>query len=72
MFVYQPTLNTPELETGEGTDNIGWKSKGVYNSELVTLHGAFFPNIKYFTRKIGMQFNNAPLVVEQNNYPKKL
>ena len=41
MFVYQPTLSTPELETEKGTDNIGWKSKGVYNSKLVTLHGAF-------------------------------
>ena len=72
MFVYQPTLNTPELETEKGTDHIGWKSKGVYNSELVTLHGAFLPNIKYLTRRIGMQFNNAPLVVEQHNYQKKL
>ena len=72
MFVYQPTLNTPELETEKGTDHIRWKSKGVYNSELVTLHGAFLPNIKYLTRRIGMQFNNAPLVVEQNNYQEKL
>ena len=72
MFVYQPTLNTPELETEKGTDTIGWKSKGVYNSELVTLHGAFLPSIKYFTRKIGMLFNNAPLVVEQNNYSTKI
>ena len=72
MFVYQPTPSTPELETEKGTDNIGWKLKGAYNSELVTLHGIFLSNMKYFTRKIGMQFNNAALVVEQNNYPKKL
>ena len=50
MFVYQPTLNMPELETEKGTDHIGWKSKGVYNSELVTLHGAFLPN-KIFDKK---------------------
>ena len=72
MFVYQPTLSTPELETEKGTDNIGWKLKGAYNSELVTLHGVFLSNINYLTRKIGMQFNNTRLVVEQNNYPPKI
>ena len=26
------------------------------------------PNIKYFKFKIGIQFNNTPLVAEENNY----
>ena len=32
---------------------------------------AFLPNIKYFGCKIGIKFNNTPLVVEQNNYKTK-
>ena len=27
---------------------------------------------KYFEYKIGLQFNNTPLVVEQNNYARKI
>ena len=30
------------------------------------------PNIKYFVPKIAIQFNNTPLVVEQNNYATKI
>ena len=60
------------LKVEKGTDYvIGWKSKEVYNSKLVTSHGAFLPNIKYFTRKIGIKFNNTPLLIEQNNYTTK-
>ena len=32
---------------------------------------AFLPNIKYFGCKVGIKFNNTPLVVEQNNYKTK-
>ena len=72
-FVYQPTFNMLELKTDKGTEYvIGWKSKGVYYSKLVAFHGAFLPNIKDLTRKIGIQFNNAPLVVEKNNYTTKI
>ena len=38
----------------------------------LTLHGAFLASIKYFGYKIGIQFNNTPLVVEQNNYATKI
>ena len=73
MFVYQSTFNTLELKIDKGTVYvIGWKSKGVCNSKFVALHGAFLPNMKYFTREIGIQFNNTPLVVEQNNYTTKV
>ena len=43
----------------------GLKSKELYNSKLTPSHGTFLPNIKYFGSKIGIQFNNAPFVVEQ-------
>ena len=62
-----------ELKTNKGTEYIiGWKSKGVYNSKLIALHGAFLPNIKYFKKKIEIQFNNTPLVIEQNSYTSKI
>ena len=44
---------------------IGWKSKGVYNSKLTALHGAFLRNVKYLGNKIGIQCNSTPLVTEQ-------
>ena len=59
MFVYQPTFNTLELKTDYV---IGRKSKGLPESKLLPLHGAFLPNIKYFGYKTEMQFDNTPLV----------
>ena len=38
----------------------------------MALHGAILPNIKYFRKKIGIQFNSTPLVIEQNIYTTKL
>ena len=65
-------INQRFLKKDMGTEYvISWKSREVYNSKLTTLHGAFLPNIKYFGSKIGIQFNNTPLVVEQNNYMTK-
>ena len=73
MFVYQSTFNMLELKEDKSTEYvIGWKYKEVYNSKLIASHGAFLPNIKYFRNKIGIQFNNTPLVVEQNNYATKI
>ena len=51
---------------------ISGNSRGVYNSKRIALHGAFLSNIKYFTNKIGIQFNSSPLVIEQNNYTTKI
>ena len=66
FFINQPTLNMLELKEDKSNEYvIGWKSKGVYNSKLIALHGDILPNIKYFRKKIGIQFNNTPLVVEQ-------
>ena len=52
MFVYQQKCNILKLKIDKGTDYvIGWKSKGVYSSKLVALHGVFLPNTKYFNGK---------------------
>ena len=73
MFVYQPTFNVLELEVDKYTEYItGWKSKGLYNSKLRALHSVFLPNVKYFANKIGIQFNNTLLVLEQINYITKI
>ena len=38
----------------------------------MALHGAFLSNVEYFRDKIGIQFNNTPSVIEQNNYTLKI
>ena len=38
---------------------------------LFPLYGVFLPNIKYLGYKTGIQFNNTPLVLEQNSYTTK-
>ena len=59
MFVYQPTVNTLELINDKNTEYVtGWKSKAFFKSKLLPLHGAFFPDIKYFGHKIAIKFNN--------------
>ena len=73
IFVYQPTFNTLELKKGKGTEFvIGWKSKGVYNSKLTPPYNTFLPTIKCFGSKKRIQFNNTPLVEEQNSYTMKI
>ena len=73
MFAYQPTFNTLELKQDKGTNYVvGWNSKGLFESKILPLHGAFLPYIKYFGYKIGIQLNNNRLVVEQNNYTTKV
>ena len=61
LFMNQ-TFSTLELKPDKDTED---------NSKLVALHGAFSPNIKYFKKSIGIQFNNTRLVVEQNHYTAK-
>ena len=72
MFVYQPIFSVLELKIDKDTEYIiGWKSKGVCNSKFISLHGAFLPKVKFFGNKIGIQFNNASLVIEQNHYKSR-
>ena len=62
-----------ELKIDKGNEYIiCWKSKGVYSSKLIALHGAFLPYVRYFGNKIGIQFNNTLLVREQNNYTSRI
>ena len=35
-------------------------------------NGSFLLNVKYFGNRIEIQFNNTPLVIEQNNYASKI
>ena len=66
MFVYQPTFNMLELRKDKITEYvIGWKSKGVHNSKCIALRGAFLPNIKHFSKKIGKQFNCSSCTTKQ-------
>ena len=42
MFVCQPTFNVLELKNYKGTEYIiSWKSKVIYNSKFVALHGVY-------------------------------
>ena len=67
MFVYQPKFKMSELKKDKNINYaIGWKSKVLFNSKLLPLHGAYLPNITHFWYKIGIQFYDTPLVVEQN------
>ena len=67
LFVYQPRVKIVlELKTDRGTEYIiDWKSKGVYNSKFIALHGALLPRVKHFRNEIGIQFNKNPLVIEK-------
>ena len=73
MFVYQPTLETLKIKYEKISENVTiWKSKGVYNSNLKPLHGALLPQLKYAEKKISVNLNKSPLVVEKNNYSTKI
>ena len=71
MFV---TGNQKELEFKEYklTDFVcGWQSKSLFKSKLFSLNDAFLPNTKYFGKKIGIQFSDTALVIEQNDWTTK-
>ena len=73
MFVYQPSFNLLKLKIDKSTVYIiGWKLERLHNSKFIALHSSFLPNVKYFRNKIGMQFDNTPLVIEQINYINKI
>ena len=73
MFVYQPTLETLKIKYEKTSENVtSWKSKGVYNSNLKPLHGALLPHWKYAEKKISVNLNKSPLVVQKNNYSTKI
>ena len=71
-IVYQPTFNRIKYKNTSTEYIIGWESKGLFNSKLVVLSNNFLPNIKYFEKKVGIQFNNTPSVLEKIVTQQKL
>ena len=62
-----------DLKIDNGTEYItDWKSKGLSELKLLPLHGAFIRNVKRFGYIIGIQINNTPLVIDQNNFTTKI
>ena len=58
-----------DLKIDEGTEYAtDWKSKGLSEWKFLPLHGAFIPKAKRFGYIIKIQFNNTPLVIDQNNF----
>ena len=72
-FVYQPRLDTLELNKDKGTDYVlSWNSKRVYNSKRKRFYTAFLHSVKFSGYKTGIKFDKDPLAVEQNNYASKI
>ena len=58
IFVYQPILDTLELERDKDTDYVlNWKSKGLFNSKPKPLCNAFLQSIKLSEHRIGRKFD---------------
>ena len=56
------------MKIDKGSESgITCKSKCLFESKIFPLHGAFLLNVKWFGYKIGIQFNNNPLVAEQKS-----
>ena len=73
MFVYQPTLDTLELNKDKGTGYVlSLKSRGVYTSKHKSLYTASLCSIKFSGYRIEIKFDKGPLAVEQNNYLSKV
>ena len=72
MFVCQLVFSRLVLKEGEGSEYvIAWKSKGLFETELYSLHNDFLHNIIQFRYKIRMKFNTTPLFIDKNNYVTK-
>ena len=72
MFVYQPTYNAIKYLNNSSEYIITWRSKGVYNAKLIPIKNHSLPTIKYLNKKIQLQFDYTPLVVEQDNCKSKI
>ena len=71
VSVSQPTFSTLQLKNDKRTEYvIGWKSKDLFHTKHLPLSNTYLPNIKHFGHKIGIQLNNTPLVVGQNDATK--
>ena len=60
MFVYQPTFSMLDLKNEKGNEHvISWKSKRLFESNLLPLQGTFLSNIKWSGYEKGIQFNSS-------------
>ena len=61
-----------DLRTDKGTEYItGWKLKVWFEWNLLPLHDTFISKLKWFGNKIGLHFNNTPLVIVRNHLTTK-
>ena len=61
------------LKEDKGSEHIiAWKLRGLYKTEIYSLHNAFLPNVKEFGYKVGKQFNKTLSVIAKNNYVTKV
>ena len=72
MFVYQPTYNVIKYLNSSTEYITSWRSKGVYNTKHILIKNDSLPNIRDPNKKILLQFDYTPLVVEQNNYTSNI
>ena len=71
MFAYQPTFNTIKDNNTRSEYVISWRSKGLYTTKLPPVNNDLLPNKVYFNRKIALEFDSTPLIVDQNNFIAK-
>ena len=65
-FVYQPKLDTLELNEDKGKDDVfSWRE--AYNYKLKTLYSAFLHLINLTEYRIRVKLKECPLVVKKNN-----
>ena len=48
------------------------KKKFIWMETDFPSHGTFMPTAKWFEYEIGIQFNNTPFVIDQNNFTTKI
>ena len=72
MFVYQPTFSTIKDNNTRPEYVISWRSKGLYITKLPPVNNDLLPKKVYFNRKIALQFDSTPLIVDQNDLIAKI
>ena len=57
MFVYQPTFSTIKYHNTRIEYTISWRSKVLYIIDLIPINNDLLSNIKYFNKKVALQFD---------------
>ena len=70
MFPYQPKPNTLEFKKDKDIDHVlSWKSKEI---KFTPLYTTFLNSTKFSGYITGIKFDDSILVVEKNNYIRKI